>query len=158
MPLSQILNINTINLAIVTLLIPLSAYLSDRVGRKPSLVIGCAGMVVIGFLLFTTFSEGSLTQKIIVQLAGGLFMVLFSGAFAPFMAESFPTKIRMSGISLGNVIGFSVFGGSAPLVASFLISKTGNINAPGYYLSVASVISLISVLTIRETYKNKLSD
>ena len=158
MPLSQILNINTVNLAVITMLLPVSAYLSDRVGRKPSLIIGCAGMVVIGFLLFSTFAGDNLTHKIIVQLAGGLSMVLFAGAFAPFMAESFPTKIRMSGISLGNVISFSVFGGSAPLVASFLISKTGNINAPGYYLSVASVISLIAVLTIRETYKNKLSD
>ncbi len=157
MPLSQILNINTINLGIITLLIPLSAYLSDRVGRKPSLVVGCAGMVVVGVLLFKTFAGDNLTQKIIVQLAGGLSMVLFAGAFAPFMAESFPTKVRMSGISLGNVIGFSIFGGSAPLVASYLISSTGNVNAPGYYLSIASAVSLMAVLTIKETYKNNLS-
>ena len=156
MPLSQILNINTIILGLVTLLIPLSAYLSDRVGRKPLLIIGCAGMIIIGFFLFTTFSGYNLTHKIIVQLAGGLFMALFSGAFAPFMVESFPTRVRMSGISLGNVIGFSVFGGSAPLLASFLISSTGSVNAPGYYLSIASLISLIAVLTIRETYKNEL--
>ena len=65
-------------------------------------------------------------------------MVLFAGAFAPFMAESFPTKTRMSGISLGNVIGFSVFGGSAPLVASYLISSTGSVNALGY-LTVSSI-------------------
>ncbi len=157
MPLSQILNINTINLGLTTLLIPFTAYLSDRVGRKPSLIIGCAGMIIIGFFLFSTFSGDNLTHKIIVQLAGGIFMVIFAGAFAPFMVESFPTRVRMSGISLGNVIGFSVFGGSAPLIASFLISNTGNINAPGLYLSVCSVISLIAVLTIRETYKNKLT-
>jgi len=157
MPLSQILNINTINLGLTTLLIPFTAYLSDRVGRKPSLIIGCAGMIIIGFFLFSIFSGDNLTHKIIVQLAGGIFMVIFAGAFAPFMVESFPTRVRMSGISLGNVIGFSVFGGSAPLIASFLISNTGSINAPGLYLSVCSVISLIAVLTIRETYKNKLT-
>jgi len=156
MPLSQILNINTLNLAIVTGLFPASAYLSDRIGRKPSLITGCAGMIIIGFFLFTTFSGENLTHKIIVQLAGGLFMVIFAGAFAPFMVESFPTRVRMSGISLGNVIGFSVFGGSAPLAASYLISSSGNINAPGIYLAICSVISLIAVLTIRETYKNDL--
>ncbi|CAN0530010.1 unnamed protein product, partial [Scytosiphon promiscuus] len=149
MPLSQILNINTMDLAIITIFLPISAYLSDRIGRKPSLITGCAGMIVIGFFLFTTFSGDSLTHKIIVQLAGGLFMVLFAGAFAPFMVESFPTRVRMSGISLGNVIGFSVFGGSAPLVASYLISSTGSINAPGIYLAVCSLISLIAVLTIK---------
>lgn len=157
MSISQILNINTMNLAIITLFLPISAYLSDRIGRKPSLITGCAGMIVVGFFLFTTFSGDSLTHKIIVQLIGGLFMVLFAGAFAPFMVESFPTRVRMSGISLGNVIGFSVFGGSAPLVASYLISNTGIVNAPGIYLAVCSVISLIAVLTITETYKNKLS-
>jgi MHS family proline/betaine transporter-like MFS transporter len=157
MPLSEILNLNTAVLGLITLLIPASAYFSDRVGRKPSLIVGCSGMITIGFLLFQIFSGNNLTHKIMIQTAGGLFMVLFAGAFAPFMVESFPTKVRMSGISLGNVIGFSVFGGSAPLVASYLISSTNNINAPGYYLSAASVISLISVLTIRETYKNKLS-
>lgn len=157
MPLSQILNINTMDLAIITVFLPISAYLSDRIGRKPSLITGCAGMIVVGFFLFTTFAGDNLTHKIIVQLVGGLFMVLFAGAFAPFMVESFPTRVRMSGISLGNVIGFSVFGGSAPLVASYLISTTGNANAPGFYLIVCSVISLIAVLTITETYKNKLS-
>ena len=156
MPLSLILDINTIDLAIITGLLPISAYLSDRIGRKPSLVTGCTGMILIGFFLFSTFSGDNLTHKIIVQLGGGLFMVLFAGAFAPFMVESFPTRVRMSGISLGNVISFSVFGGSAPLLASYLISSTGNVNAPGIYLSICSAISLIAVLTIKETYKNKL--
>ena len=156
MPLPQILNINTINLALITLLIPLGAYFSDRVGRKPALIIGCAGMIFVGIFFFNIFAGESLTNKIIIQLTGGIFMVIFAGAFAPFMVESFPTRVRMSGISLGNVIGFSVFGGSAPLVASYLIFNTGNINAPGIYLSICSVISLIAVLTIKETFKNKL--
>lgn len=156
MPLSQILNINTINLALITLLIPLAAYFSDRVGRKPALIIGCVGMIFVGIFFFNIFAGESLTNKIIIQLTGGFFMVIFAGAFAPFMVESFPTRVRMSGISLGNVIGFSVFGGSAPLIASYLISSTNDINAPGIYLAVCSVISLIAVLTIKETYKNEL--
>ena len=157
MPLAQILNINTINLAFITLLLPIGAYFSDRVGRKPALILGCIGMILVGLVFFNIFAGDDLSDKIAIQIAGGITMVIFAGAFAPFMAELFPTKIRMSGISLGNVIGFSVFGGSAPLVASFLISNTGILNSPGYYLSVASVISLISVLTVKETYKNKLS-
>jgi len=156
MSLSEILTINTVILGLITILFPFSAYLSDRVGRKPSLIFGCSGMIIVGLLLFNAFSGTDLTYKILVQLFGGLVMVIFVGAFAPFMVESFPTKVRMSGISLGNVIGFSVFGGSAPLVASYLISSTGNLNAPGVYLSICSVISLIAVLTIKETYKNKL--
>jgi MFS transporter, MHS family, proline/betaine transporter len=156
MELSAILKLNTTVLALTTVLIPLGGYLSDRIGRKPSLIIGCAGEILVGIVLFNVFSGDNLTLKIIVQIAGGLFMVVFAGAFAPFMAESFPTNVRMSGISMGNVIGFSVFGGSAPLVASYLISSTGNINAPGIYLSVCAVISLLAVTRIKETYKQEL--
>ena len=156
MQISQILNVNTINLGLATIMIPFGAYLSDRIGRKPALIIGCTGMIFVGIFFFSFFAGDSLIHKIFIQILGGISMVIFAGAFAPFMVESFPTRVRMSCISLGNVIGFSVFGGSAPLVASYLISTTGNVNAPGVYLSVCSVISLIAVLTIKETYKNRL--
>lgn len=157
MELSTILNLNTVNLAIITVLIPLGGYISDRFGRKPSMIIGCAGEIFVGLVLFSVFAGDSLVLKAAVQIAGGVFMVLFAGAFAPFMAESFPTQVRMSGISLGNVIGFSIFGGSAPLLASYLINTTGNINAPGIYLSICAVISLISLLGVKETFRKELN-
>lgn len=156
MSLSTVLNINTMNLAICALLLPLSGYFSDRIGRKPALIVGCTGEIIVGFLLFKIFAGDNIALKIFIQLAGGVMNVIFAGAFAAFMAESFPTRVRMSGISMGNVIGFSVFGGSAPLVASYLINATGDINAPGVYLALASVVSLIAVLRVRETYKNEL--
>lgn len=156
MTLSQILNINTMNLAAVTLLVPLGGYLSDRIGRKPALIAGCAGEVIVGLFLFKVFADDNMTLKIVMQFAGGLMNVIFAGAFAAYMVESFPTRVRMSGISMGNVIGFSIFGGSAPLVASYLINVTGDVTAPGIYLAAASAISLIAVLRIRETYKHEL--
>lgn len=156
MTLSQILAINTANLAICTVLVPFSGYFSDRIGRKPAMIAGCAGELVAGLLLFKVFAGDDLNLKIAVQLFGGLMNVLFAGAFAAYMVESFPTRVRMSGISMGNVIGFSVFGGSAPLVASYLISRTGDVTSPGIYMAVGCAVSLIALLTVKETYRNRL--
>ncbi len=156
MSLSTVLNINTMNLAICALLVPLGGYFSDRIGRKPALIVGCTGEIIVGFLLFKIFAGDNLMLKIFIQLAGGAMNVIFAGAFAAYMVESFPTRVRMSGISMGNVIGFSVFGGSAPLVASYLINATGDVTAPGVYLSLASAISLIAVLRVSETFRNEL--
>ena len=156
MSLAQILNINTLNLALCTILVPLSGYLSDRIGRKPALIFGCAGEAVMGLLLFKVFAGNDMTLKIIVQFGAGFMNVIFAGGFAAFMVESFPTRVRMSGISMGNVIGFSIFGGSAPLIASYLIDRTGDVTAPGIYLAAASAVSLAAVLFARETYRSEL--
>jgi MHS family proline/betaine transporter-like MFS transporter len=157
MSLSTVLNINTLNLAICALLLPAGGYISDKIGRKPSLIIGCVGEIIVGLLLFKIFAGDNLTLKILIQLAGGAMNVIFGGAFAGYMTESFPTRVRMSGISMGNVIGFSVFGGSAPLIASYLIKTTGDITAPGIYMALASAVSLIAILRIKETFRNELS-
>lgn len=156
MSLSTVLNINTMNLAVCALLVPLSGYFSDKIGRKPALIAGCAGEIIMGPLLFRVFAGDNLTLKIIVQFAAGLMNVTFAGAFAAYMVESFPTRVRMSGISMGNVIGFSVFGGSAPLIASYLIDRTGDVTAPGIYMAASCAISLIALLRTRETYKTVL--
>lgn len=57
---------------------------------------------------------------------------------------------------MGNVIGFSMFGGSAPLIASYLIDRTGDVTAPGIYMAAASAVSLIAVLWAKETYRSEL--
>ena len=53
--------------------------------------------------------------------------------------------------SIGYNISVAIFGGTAPYVATWLTDRTGNELAPAYYVIVAAVISLATVLTMRET-------
>jgi len=84
-------------------------------------------------------------------------MAMVAGGAAPYMVEALPARIRMSGLSLGHVIGFSIFGGSAPLVATFMIKQTGDAQSPGIYLTICCVLSLIASLLVKETFKNKIN-
>ncbi|MDA2921608.1 MFS transporter, partial [Desulfobacterota bacterium AH_259_B03_O07] len=59
-------------------------------------------------------------------------------------------------MSIGYNVGFAIFGGTAPLVATLLIKTTGNKLAPGYYLILAGLISLIVFIKIRESYRDTL--
>lgn len=74
----------------------------------------------------------------------------------PFIVELFPTRIRMTSISLGHVLGFSIFGSSAPFIAAYLLGATGNVLAPGIYLAISAIISFLFTVGVKETYKTEL--
>ena len=60
----------------------------------------------------------------------------------------------MSAVSIGYNLGFAVFGGTAPFIATYLIDITGDKLSPSYYLIVSALISLIVFARIRESYQD----
>jgi MHS family proline/betaine transporter-like MFS transporter len=62
------------------------------------------------------------------------------------MVEMFPTRTRFSGIAVGYNISLAVFGGTAPLVSTWLISLTKDIIAPVYYLMAMALVSLVAAV------------
>jgi len=156
MQLTEILKMNTINMIIITILIPLFGYISDRVGRKPLMIVGSLAMAVMSVYAFKVFTGDDYTAKFILQGALGIMMVIYAAGMFPFLVELFPTRIRMTSISLGHVLGFSIFGGSAPIIVAYLLGVTGNVLAPGIYLAVSAIISFLFIVGVEETYKTKL--
>ena len=156
MELSTVLTMNTVNMFIGTLFLPFLGHLSDKLGRKPLLIAGALGTAVSPFILFSTFSGDSYGMKFIVQFFSGLMLFIYAGGLYPFLVELFPTRIRMTGLSLGHVMAFSIFGGSAPFVATFLIEKSGDFSLLSYYVALSAIISLLTVFSSVETYKSEL--
>ncbi len=66
-------------------------------------------------------------------------------------AELFATRVRSSAYSIGYNTSVAIFGGTAPYVATWLTDRTGNTLAPAYYVIVAAIITLATVITMRET-------
>jgi len=156
MELSSALNINTLNMAAMSIMMPLMGLLSDRIGRKPVLITGCVGMIAVSYYLFYIFYGSSFYLKILIQFTAGTFNAMIGGALAAFIVESFPTRVRMSGISLGHVVSFAVFGGTVPMVATYLVETTSIPTSPGIYLMICSFISLIVYIKMNETYRKEL--
>ena len=70
----------------------------------------------------------------------------------------FPTKVRYSALSLGYSVSVSIFGGTAPLIFTFLLGRTENPISPAFYVCAAGVISTVAALTVAETARRPLPD
>ncbi len=116
------------------------------------------GMAVLAYPLVIWTDHGTFGSALISQL---IFAVLIGGALGPMAAtlvELFPTRIRFSGIGVSYNIALAIFGGTAPLVSTWLVSRTGDIESPAYYLITMALISLIATLTISKKLGGDLED
>ena len=133
-----------------------SAY-SDRHGRRGIFMLGAALTAVWAFAIFPLVDTGNF-YLIILAIAGGLvFLAMMYGPQAAFFTELFSTEVRYSGATLGYQIG-AIFGGAfAPSIAALLWTDYDVIWVSAY-IAVASLLSLISVYMLTETYQSDLSD
>jgi len=130
--------------------IPLSAVFAEKFGRKATSIGVCIASALFG-LVFASMLESGSTWMVFLFLCTGLaLMGMTYGPIGTVLSEIFPTSIRYTGSALTfNLAG--IFGASfAPLIATKLATEYG-LYAVGYYLSAASILSLLAFLMIRET-------
>jgi MHS family proline/betaine transporter-like MFS transporter len=150
-PLPDALSINTLALVVLVGLIPLGGALGDRFGRRQIFVTGCAGYVVLSYVLFDLLASGQFGPALLGQLIFAVCAGLAMGALPGLLVERFPTQLRYSGVALGYNGAQSIFGGTAPLVATWLLGATGTDKAPALYLMAAMAVSALTALGLRRS-------
>jgi len=73
----------------------------------------------------------------------------YSGVLPSLLSEQFPVEVRAIGVSFGFSIAVSIFGGLAPLIAIWLIARTGDPLSPSYYLIFTALLSLVALVAIQ---------
>lgn len=129
----------------------LTGLLSDRFGRKKVLVTASLLFAVFTVPAFAALDTKSLVAIIVVQILLGGMLTLNDGTLPSFLAELFPTQVRYSGFAVSFNLSNALFGGTAPFMATFLIGLTHNKLAPAWYLVGAALVSMVAVLTARES-------
>lgn len=83
-------------------------------------------------------------------MAVAILFGLYASSTYALMSELLPTRIRSTGIAVAYNIPVAVFGGSAPLISTWLIKLTGDITAPWYFYVATGVASLIALVVLRK--------
>jgi MFS family permease len=127
--------------------IPISALLADKFGRRTILMVISAAIAVFGLTFALLLGSGNTTLVSLFLSIGMTLMGLTYGPMGTFLSELFPTEVRYSGASLTFNFAGIIGAAFAPMIAIWLAKNYG-IDFVGYYLTVAAVISFVSLVVI----------
>jgi MHS family alpha-ketoglutarate permease-like MFS transporter len=148
-PLSRAFLANTLAIIVFLVMLPFGGMLSDRFGRKPTMVIFAAGFLLLSWPSFQLIG-GGFWSLLLVELVGMVFLVGYSANCAVVMAEQFPAEVRTTGIGLPYALAVAVFGGTAPYVTTWMATH-GHRDNIWIYTAIAAVIGVVVYATMPET-------
>src|ERR1700728_479677 len=151
---NDFLQMQLIGVVFFAITIPAAAVLAE-LGRKPVMIAISVGISIFG-LFFARLSESGHTGAVTMLVVGLSLMGLTYGPLGTVLLELFPTAVRYTGsslaFSLAGILGASL----TPYIATKLATAYG-LQYVGYYLSTAAVLTLLGLLSIRETKDDDLA-
>ena len=130
---------------------------SDRNGRKGIFMMGAILSGIWAFAIFPLVDTGNFWLIVLALTFGLIFLAMMYGPQAAFFTELFSTEVRYSGATLGYQFGAIIGGAFAPTIAVKLWSDF-DIFWVSVYIAFASMLTLISVMLLTETYKSNLDE
>jgi MFS transporter, MHS family, citrate/tricarballylate:H+ symporter len=137
----------------------LGGWLSDRLGRKPIMIVPWLFLAVAVFPSFWLLERLRTGTALFTACAVlGCLSTLSSATIIVAITESLPRRVRSAGIAITYALAISVFGGSTQFFVAWLIRATGNPLAPAWYMFCGVVIGLIALSQLPETAPAKTGE
>ncbi|MEE2039573.1 MFS transporter [Nocardiopsis sp. CT-R113] len=141
------LNAVTAGAIVATVCIPLAGRLSDTFGRQRVYLVGAVLLALFAAPYFLMLGTGSVPLLVLATVIGlGVFWAPVTATIGTLSSEIFSTRVRYTGVTLGYQIGAALAGGTAPLIATWLLSRFDNSWVPiAVYLVFTALISIVAV-------------
>ncbi|MGB6449950.1 MAG: MFS transporter, partial [Steroidobacteraceae bacterium] len=125
-----------------------AAWLSDRIPRRWILGLGSLLLALLCIPFFNAAANPTV-RLIPLFIGAGLAASFCNGPMAGIVADLFPTRIRFSGVAVSFNLAFSLFSGTAPLLATLLVAATGSATGPAYFMLGCGLITFIAMLFVK---------
>ncbi|WP_435110742.1 MFS transporter [Nocardiopsis synnemataformans] len=141
------LNAVTVGAIVATVCIPIAGRLSDTFGRQRVYLVGAVLLALFIAPYFLMLGTGSTFMLILATVIGlGVLWAPVTATIGTLCSEIFSTRVRYTGVTLGYQIGAAAAGGTAPLIATWLLSRFDNSWVPvAGYLVFTAVVSIVAV-------------
>ena len=155
---SESMFLNMIAMVLLGILVIYAGKLADKIGFRRHMLLASSLIAVFTFPAFFLISS-SLTSTLHIYGFIGILIAtdaIINGCAMPYIASLFPTKCRYSGVALGVTTGQALFGGTAPLMASWLTDVFQSRLAPAFWLTFIALAAAGSIF-YREFTRNQNS-
>jgi MFS transporter, MHS family, proline/betaine transporter len=153
-PPSRSLEINSFSMVISVPVLIAVGWLSDRIGRKPLMLLASAGGLIGALPLFWLLNHQSELLAQLGQLGLVLLTSVYYGSLPAILVEAAPPTVRCTAVALGYNFCVGLFGGLSPLVATWLVERTGDEIAPAFLIMASAAVTFVTLFWFRETYRN----
>lgn len=128
----------------------LAGYVSDRIGRRPVLIVGFVAAALASYTLFTLKPGAAFEELLVLVLLCLSCHGIILGGMAAYLTELFPTSVRYTALSASYQLATVAGGAAAPLIGAVLVQATGTPLSVAIYASLVAVPALICILRSRE--------
>lgn len=133
--------------------VPLGGWLSDKIGRISLMIVFSFSMILVSILSILLIAYGSKVNIIFGLLLLALNVGMLAGGIPALITESFQSYHRYTGVTIAYNSAVAWFGGTAPMIISFLIIKTDNVMIPGLYMSFFALLSFLAAIKLKADNK-----
>ena len=138
--------------------LPWSGHISDRIGRRPLILVGGLGVAVWAFPYFWLVGTASLALIFVAVVVGFVFQCLTYGPIASFLGELFAPSVRYSGASLAYQLSAVIVSGGTPFLMTALIAGTGSTLPVAGYIALMGLITFACAWFLPETNPAEVRD
>lgn len=150
------LKLNSAFLLAFTCLILLVGYVADYMNRQRILFVSSIAMLVMAYPIFKLLSSHDVNLIITaLSIYTFIFSLFIPTAFVS-MVEIFPAEVRYTALSFAFNMGLAIFGGTCPLIATWLIKLTGQATAPAFYLMIMAICALMTCFFVSDERMQKM--
>ena len=153
-PVRQALLISTVGQLVLLTFVPISALLCDKFGSARIMISSTVALIIFSLPIFWLINHEIFLYTLTGIMLFALLLAFYIAPIPTVLVDIFPTRVRYTGMAIACNLCAATFGGTAPIVSTWLINFTHNNTSLAYYIMLSSLVSLGTLIYKHIKYRD----